>query len=183
MRWLFSHNRLKSSRNRKRREKQNHDIRQVYQPLLPQARPGAASGAGSTADGGLHPAAHPAVVPLGHQRHEPWAGGGQRRNTALYQRSAFAAHLSADDLDRGAHGHRALSVARLLLRLGGAGHGGPAGADVRPQPEAVSAVLSGEQGRQPDEPVHQRPRHHSGVLWRRRADVLRCADAGSAGPL
>ena len=27
------------------------------------------------------------------------------------------------------------------------------------------AVLSGEQGRQPDEPVHQRPGHHSGVLW------------------
>ena len=40
-----------------------------------------------------------------------------------------------------------------------------AGADVRPQPQAVPAVLSGEQGRQPDEPVHQRPGHHSGVLW------------------
>ena len=37
--------------------------------------------------------------------------------------------------------------------------------DVRPQPQAVPAVLSGEQGRQPDEPVHQRSGHHSGVLW------------------
>ena len=34
-----------------------------------------------------------------------------------------------------------------------------------------------------DEPVHQRPGHHSGVLRRRRADVLRRADPGSAGSL
>ena len=53
----------------------------------------------------------------------------------------------------------------LFLRLGGAGRGRLAGADVRPQPQAVPAVLSGEQGGQPDEPVHQRPGHHSGVLW------------------
>ena len=32
--------------------------------------------------------------------------------------------------------------------------------------------LSGEQGRQPHEPLHQRPRHHPGVLRRRHPDVL-----------
>lgn len=36
----------------------------------------------------------------------------------------------------------------------------------------VPAILPGQQGRQPDEPLHQRPRHHSGVLRRRHFDVL-----------
>ena len=32
------------------------------------------------------------------------------------------------------------------------------------QPPAVPAILPGQQGRQPDEPLHQRPGHHSGVF-------------------
>ena len=53
--------------------------------------------------------------------------------TLLFTKEVLlAAHLPAHDLDRGADGHRALFVAHLFLRLGGAGRGRPAGADVRP---------------------------------------------------
>ena len=113
----------------KRRENRR-DFRQVYQPLLPQARACTAFGYSVAADGGLYPASHPGAVPAGHQWCKPGAGGGGRPDDGLHQRSAVPTHLPAHDLHCGAHGHRAFSVARLFLRLGGPGGGRPAGADV-----------------------------------------------------
>ena len=85
---------------------------------------------------------------------------------------AVSAHLPANDLDRRAHGHRAVPVACLFLRVSGQRGRRFAGADVCHSRRLSQLVLSGQQGRQPDEPLHQRPRHHSGVLRRRHFDVL-----------
>lgn len=106
------------SRNRKRRE-DRRDFRQSDQPILSQARAGAAAGHSVAADGGLHSAAHPGAVPAGHQRRKSGAGGRGRPDAALYQGGAVSAHLPANDLDRRAHGHRAVPVARLFLRVSG----------------------------------------------------------------
>ena len=61
----------------------------------------------------------PGAVPAGHQRRKSGAGGRGRPNAALYQGGAVSAHLPANDLDRRAHGHRAVPVARLFLRVSG----------------------------------------------------------------
>ena len=148
------------------------DIRQVHQPLLPAPRARAAAGYPCAADGGLYPVACAAALSSGHQRRQPWTGGGEGRDNAFHERGAVPAHLPTHDMDRAVHGGGALFVAHLLLRHQYPGAGGSEGEDVRPQPPSVPAVLSGEQGRQPHEPLHQRPRHHPGVLRRRPPDVL-----------
>ena len=117
------------SRNRKRRE-DRRDFRQSDQPILSQARAGAAAGHSVASDGGLHSAAHPGAVPAGHQRRKSGAGGRGRPDAALYQGGAVSAHLPANDLDRRAHGHRAVPVARLFLRVSGQRGRRFAGADV-----------------------------------------------------
>ena len=56
--------------------------------------------------------------------------GGGWSDADLYQGGTVSAHLPANDLDRRAHGHRAVRVARLFLRVSGQRGRRFAGADV-----------------------------------------------------
>ena len=124
---------------------------------------------------------HPGAVPDADQRGQQRAGAGGGRAHRVHQTGADAERLPAHDRDHRVHGDRPVFVAHLLFRGGHPGGDRAAQPDVRPQQGPVPGLLPGEQGGQPDEPVHQRPGDHPGVLWRRRADVLRRAVPGAAG--
>ena len=149
-----------------------YDIRQTYQPLLPEVCRMADCGTGGADSGGLLPVGGSQTIPHGDQRNEQRFGYGGRCSDGVRHGFSSGQNLYAAGGNHSGHGGRTLSVAGVHFWRGHQGGDRSAQRDVQPRQGSEPGVLSGQQGGQSDEPVHQRSGHGAGLLWLRLPDVL-----------